>query len=88
MRFLQGQRFTIMDGSYADQQVNSTTRSSYDDTMLCMYVGLWINKRVKEIYNNKSSSNVSMNDPQNGKSMDGIALYGGVCISVAVWNNK
>ena len=78
-----------MDGSYADQQVNSTTRSSYDDTMLCMYVGLWISsKRVKEIYNNKSSPNVSMNDPQNGKSMDGIALNGGVCILVAVWNNE
>ena len=78
-----------MDGSYADQQVNSTTRSSYDDTMLCMYVGLWISsKRVKEIYKNKSSANVSMNDPQNGKSMDGIALNGGVCISVAVWNNE
>ena len=56
--------------------------------MLCMYVDLWISKHVKEIYNNKSSANVSMNDPQNGKSMDGIALNGGVCISVAVWNNE
>ena len=47
--------------------------------MLCMDVDLWISsKRVKDIYNNKSSANVSMNDPQNGRSMDGIALNGGV----------